>query len=104
VIVSDAGKPFAIDELDNYATHKHLKVLAWLARHPRWTFHFTPTSASWLNAVKRDPGCSSAAEHANSVRCDPAFPGTLAGCFLTRPELLRINSAAVEDNMETAVG
>ena len=39
--------------LDNYATHKHPKVLAWLARHPRWTFHFTPTSASWLNAVAR---------------------------------------------------
>jgi transposase len=27
-------------------------VRAWLARHPRWTFHFTPTSASWLNAVE----------------------------------------------------
>jgi transposase len=38
--------------LDNYATHKHPKVLAWLARHPRWTFHFTPTSGSWLNAVE----------------------------------------------------
>jgi hypothetical protein len=38
--------------LDNYATHKHAKVLAWLARHPRWTLHFTPTSASWLNAVE----------------------------------------------------
>ena len=38
--------------LDNYATHKHPKVLAWLERHPRWTFHFTPTSASWLNAVE----------------------------------------------------
>jgi len=37
---------------DNYATHKHPKVKAWLARHPRWTFHFTPTSASWLNAVE----------------------------------------------------
>ena len=37
---------------DNYATHKHPKVLAWLARHPRWTFHFTPTSASWINAVE----------------------------------------------------
>jgi transposase len=37
--------------LDNYATHKHPKVLAWLARHPRWTFHFTPTSGSWLNAA-----------------------------------------------------
>src|SRR3982751_3784636 len=38
--------------LDNYAAHKHPKVLAWLARHPRWTFHFTPTSCSWLNAVE----------------------------------------------------
>jgi transposase len=37
---------------DNYATHKHPKVRAWLGRHPRWTFHFTPTSASWLNAVE----------------------------------------------------
>src|SRR3712207_868065 len=33
-------------------SHKHPKVLAWLERHPRWTFHFTPTSASWLNAVE----------------------------------------------------
>jgi transposase len=38
--------------LDNYAAHKHAKVRAWLARHPRWTFHFTPTSCSWLNAVE----------------------------------------------------
>ena len=38
--------------LDNYAAHKHPKVIAWLARHPRVTFHFTPTSASWLNAVE----------------------------------------------------
>jgi len=38
--------------LDNYAAHKHPKVLAWLARHPRWIFHFTPTSGSWLNAVE----------------------------------------------------
>jgi transposase len=38
--------------VDNYATHKHPHVLQWLARHPRWTLHFTPTSASWLNAVE----------------------------------------------------
>jgi transposase len=38
--------------LDDYGTHKHPKVLRWLARHPRWTFHFTPTSASWLDAVE----------------------------------------------------
>jgi transposase len=38
--------------LDNYAAHKHPKVRAWLDRHPRFVFHFTPTSASWLNAVE----------------------------------------------------
>jgi transposase len=38
--------------LDNYATHKHPRVRAWLDRHPRFVFHFTPTSASWLNAVE----------------------------------------------------
>jgi transposase len=38
--------------VDNYATHKHPKVRKWLAQHPRWTFHFTPTSASWLNAIE----------------------------------------------------
>jgi hypothetical protein len=45
--------------LDNYATQASQEpalakagVLAWLARHPRWIFHFTPTSASWLNAVE----------------------------------------------------
>lgn len=38
--------------LDNYAAHKHAKVRAWLDRHPRWTFHFVPTSSSWLNAVE----------------------------------------------------
>lgn len=37
---------------DNYAAHKHAKVREWLARHARWTFHFTPTSCSWLNAVE----------------------------------------------------
>jgi transposase len=39
--------------LDNYATHKHPKVKAWLAKHPRFHLHFTPTSASWLNMVER---------------------------------------------------
>jgi transposase len=38
--------------LDNYGTHKHPKVQAWLARHPRWVFHFTPKSGSWINAVE----------------------------------------------------
>ena len=38
---------------DNYATHNHPNVQAWLARHPRFHVHFTPTSASWLNMVER---------------------------------------------------
>ena len=38
--------------LDNYTAHKHPKVMRWLERHPRFVFHFTPTSASWLNAVE----------------------------------------------------
>jgi len=38
---------------DNYATHKHPKVQAWLAKHSRFHMHFTPTSASWLNMVER---------------------------------------------------
>jgi transposase len=37
---------------DNYATHKHPAVKAWLARNPRITMHFTPTSGSWLNLVE----------------------------------------------------
>ena len=46
-----AGKPVHCI-LDDYGSHRHPKVLAWLERHPRWTFHFTPTSGSWLNAVE----------------------------------------------------
>jgi transposase len=38
--------------LDNYGPHKHPKTRAWLSRHPRFVFHYTPTSASWLNAVE----------------------------------------------------
>ena len=38
---------------DNYATHKHPKVKRWLARHPRFHMHFTPTSSSWLNVIER---------------------------------------------------
>jgi len=38
---------------DNYATHKHAKVLAWARRNKRFHFHFTPTGASWLNMVER---------------------------------------------------
>jgi len=46
-----AGKVIHV-VLDNYAAHKHPNVRKWLTRHPRWIFHFTPTSCSWLNAVE----------------------------------------------------
>jgi putative transposase len=39
--------------VDNYATHKHPKVKGWLAKHPRYHIHFTPTYASWINQVER---------------------------------------------------
>lgn len=38
---------------DNYGTHKHPKVWTWLANHPRFTMHYTPTYSSWLNQVER---------------------------------------------------
>jgi transposase len=52
----DRGTPKSLDLhliADNYATHKHPTVKAWLKRHPRFHMHFTPTSASWLNQVER---------------------------------------------------
>ena len=52
----EANVPAQLDihlVVDNYATHKHPKVQAWLARRPRWHIHFTPTYASWLNQVER---------------------------------------------------
>lgn len=39
--------------IDNYATHKHSNVKAWLEQHPRIHLHFTPTSSSWLNVIER---------------------------------------------------
>jgi transposase len=52
----DANLPKGFDVhlvMDNYGTHKVDKVRAWLARHPRYHVHYTPTSASWLNLVER---------------------------------------------------
>ena len=39
--------------LDNYSTHKHPVIKRWLARHPRFELHFTPTGSSWMNLVER---------------------------------------------------
>jgi hypothetical protein len=44
--------------MGNCRPHRHATVRAWLARHPRWTFHFIPTASSWLNAadLRRENG------------------------------------------------
>jgi transposase len=52
----DHGTPKHLDihcVTDNYGTHKHSNVQAWLAKQPRFHFHFIPTSSSWLNLVER---------------------------------------------------
>ena len=52
----DAEVPASLDLhliVDNYGTHKHPRVKAWLRRHPRFHLHFIPTSSSWLNLVER---------------------------------------------------
>jgi transposase len=52
----DAQTPAELDMhliVDNYQTHKHPKVKAWLGRHPRFHMHFVPTSSSWLNLIER---------------------------------------------------
>jgi len=52
----DAETPAELDLhliADNYSTHKHARVKAWLAKHPRFHMHFIPTSSSWLNLVER---------------------------------------------------
>lgn len=54
--VIDKQTPKGLDVhliLDNYSTHKHPDVRAWLTKHPRFQLHFTPTSSSWLNLVER---------------------------------------------------
>jgi hypothetical protein len=57
--------------LDNYATHKHPKVKAWLARHPRFAIHFTPKSCSWLNAVETpDLEIDAAAAEARGIQIE----------------------------------
>jgi transposase len=60
--------------MDNYGTHKVTKVRTWLARHPRYHVHFTPTSGSWLNLVERlfaevTERCVRRGSHTHQARC-----------------------------------
>ena len=45
--------------MDNYGTHKHAQVKAWLKRNPRFVSHFVPTGSSWMNLVERSAAASS---------------------------------------------
>jgi putative transposase len=52
----DTNVPAGLDVhliVDNYSTHKHEKIRSWLARHPRYHVHYTPTYSAWLNQVER---------------------------------------------------
>ena len=69
--------------LDNYGTHKHPNVTAWLAKHPRFHLHFTPTSSSWLNMVER-------------WSRDLTDKATRRGTFRSVPDLI----AAIEDYLK----
>ena len=68
--------------MDNYGTHKHPNVQAWLKKHPRFVPHFVPTSSSWLNRVERWFG-------------ELTRKRIRRGVFLSVPELI----AAIEEFM-----
>jgi hypothetical protein len=73
---------------DNYATHKHPNVQAWLDKHPRCHVHFTPTSASWLNMVERFSEASPPI--ACSVACSRASGNSPPPSSNTSPCITRI--------------
>src|SRR5216683_111872 len=71
---------------DNYSTHKHAEVRAWLARNPRITLHITPTGCSWLNLVpesssRSSPGRPSAAAPSPQSASSPtrSAPSSITG-------------------------
>jgi len=84
----DAETPKDLDLhliVDNYATHKHPNVKAWLKRHKRFHMHFIPTSSSWLNVIERffrDLDC-------NRLR---------RGVFRNVPELIKAIKAYIEQH------
>jgi len=84
----DAETPPELDLhliVDNYGTHKHVRVKAWLQRHPRFHLHFTPTSSSWLNLVER-------------WFCNLTQKRIRRGSFESVPELI----AAIDDYVATS--
>src|SRR5450756_915852 len=82
--------------LDNYATHKHADVTAWLAKHPRFHLHFTPTSSSWLNLVER--WFRDITDEAIRRGVFPSVPDLIAAI----EDYLRVNNADPKPFMWTA--
>ena len=81
----DRNTPKSLDRhlvVDNYATHKHPKVKAWLRRHPRFHLHFTPTSASWINPVERFFGLITSDANRRGVFCSVAELKTAIEAYL----------------------
>jgi DDE superfamily endonuclease len=84
--------------LDNYATHKHPKVSAWLSRHPRWTFHFTPNFGLLAQRGRKlllqdDPPTYPA----RCLLLNRRFPGRhqrLSGRAQCQPQTLRLDQSA----------
>ena len=93
--------------LDNYATHKHPKGRAWLERHDRWTFHYTPTSGSWLNAVegffRQDPPPPPRGVFRSLVDLQAAIHRDLAE-HNARPQALRLDRRARENHGQAGAG
>ena len=82
--------------MDNYGTHKVSKVRSWLARHPRYHVHFTPTSGSWLNLVERlfaevTERCVRRGSH-TAVRCSGKGHAQLFGPTQRKPQTLYMDS------------
>lgn len=71
--------------VDNYSTHKHAKVKAWLRRHPRFHIHFIPTSSSWLNVIER-------------FFSELTTKRIRRGTFSSVPELIRAIEAFIEQH------
>ena len=94
--------------LDNYGSHKHPKVRAWLARHPRWTFHFTPTSGSWLNAVETFfsamtvAACVAASFTRSSTCRRPSTATSMSTMPIPRPFTWTVTPAAIIAKLDQA--
>jgi len=77
--------------VDNYGTHSHEDVVAWLAKHPRFHLYFIPTSSSWLNLVERwfreltDKAIAGAASPASPSSSPPSRPTWLPATPIPNP-------------------